>query len=115
VQDNSVIHVGMGSCEIGAGATIGHLCVVHDCTIGPEALIGNGATVLDGAVVGARAMVAAGSMVTPGTSVPEETVAFGAPAKTFTPLAGTAKMWVDHNPAIYQELARRHRNGIEPV
>jgi carbonic anhydrase/acetyltransferase-like protein (isoleucine patch superfamily) len=115
VQDNSVIHVGMSSCEVGPGATIGHLCVVHDCTIGAEALIGNGATVLDGAVVGARAMVAAGSTVTPGTEVPAETVAVGSPAKKFLPLAGSAKMWVDHNAEIYRDLARRHRNGVEPV
>jgi carbonic anhydrase/acetyltransferase-like protein (isoleucine patch superfamily) len=115
VQDNSVIHVGMSMCEIGPGATIGHLCVIHDCVIGAEALVGNGATVLDGAVIGPRTMVAAGAVVTPGTEVPGETVALGAPAKKFVPLAGTAKTWVDHNPAIYQELARRHRDGIEPV
>jgi carbonic anhydrase/acetyltransferase-like protein (isoleucine patch superfamily) len=115
VQDNSVIHVGNGTCEVGPDATIGHLCLVHDCTIGAEALIGNGAIVLDGAVVGPRALVAAGSTVTPATEVPGETVALGSPAKTFLPLAGTAKAWVDHNPAIYQELARRHRDGVEPV
>ena len=115
VQDNSVIHVGNGVCEIGPGATIGHLCLVHDCTIGAEALVGNGSTVLDGAVVGPRALIAAGSTVTPGTEVPAETVAVGSPAKKFLPLAGTAKAWVDHNPEIYRELMRRHRDGVEPV
>jgi carbonic anhydrase/acetyltransferase-like protein (isoleucine patch superfamily) len=115
VQDNSVIHVGGGTCEVGAGATIGHLCLVHDCVIGAEALIGNGAIVLDGAVVGPRALVAAGSTVTPGTQVPGETVAMGSPAKKLAPLVGTAKTWVDLNPAIYQELARRHRDGIAEV
>jgi carbonic anhydrase/acetyltransferase-like protein (isoleucine patch superfamily) len=115
VQDNSVIHVGDGVCEVGPGATIGHLCLVHDCVIGAEALIGNGAIVLDGAVVGPRALVAAGSTVTPGTRVPGETVAMGAPAKRFVPLVGTAKTWVDHNAAIYQELARRHRDGVAEV
>lgn len=115
VQDNSVIHVGPGTCEVGPGATIGHLCLVHDCTIGAEALIGNGAIVLDGSVIGPRALVAAGSTVTPETQVPGETVAYGSPAKKFVPLAGTAKSWVDHNPAIYQELARRHRDGIAPA
>ncbi|HWM01746.1 MAG TPA: gamma carbonic anhydrase family protein [Actinophytocola sp.] len=115
VQDNSVIHVGEGSCEVGPGATIGHLCVVHHCTIGAEALVGNGATVLDGAVVGARAMVAAGATVGPGTAVPAETVAFGTPAKRFVPLTDGARQWVDTNPAIYQDLARRHRNGVSPA
>lgn len=115
VQDNSVIHVGAGTCEIGAGATVGHLCMIHHCVIGAEALIGNSATVLDGAVVGPRAMVAAGSTVAPGTEVPPETVAYGTPAKRFVPLRGTARQWVEGNPAIYQDLARRHRDGVTPV
>lgn len=115
VQDNSVIHLAGGMCEIGPGATIGHLCVVHGGTIGADALIGNGAIVLDGAVVGSRALVAAGSTVTPETDVPGETVAFGTPAKRFAPLLGTTKTWVDHNAEIYRQLARRHRDGIAPV
>jgi carbonic anhydrase/acetyltransferase-like protein (isoleucine patch superfamily) len=115
VQDNSVIHVGTGVCEVGPCATIGHLCMVHDCTIGAQALIGNSATVLDGAVIGERAMVAAGSTVTPGVVVPAATVTMGSPARKFLPLAGSAKAWVDGNPAIYRELARRHRSGAKRV
>lgn len=115
VQDNSVIHLATGTCEIGAGATIGHLCLVHGGTIGAGALIGNGAIVLDGAVVGPRALVAAGATVTPGADVTGETVAMGSPVKKFVPLADTAKVWVDNNAAIYQELARRHRDGVDPV
>ena len=53
VQDGSVLHGGADPVtEIGEGATVGHLCVVHGAVIGAEALIGNGATVLDGATVG---------------------------------------------------------------
>ena len=113
IQDNSVLHSGDGPTEIGAGATVGHLCVVHGCTVGAGALIGNGATVQDGAVIGARALVAAGATVTPGMTVPAEVVAMGAPAKRQVPLEGTAKFWVDTNPELYQELARRHRASQE--
>ncbi|HKN52285.1 MAG TPA: gamma carbonic anhydrase family protein [Amycolatopsis sp.] len=115
IQDNSVIHVNDGVCEVGRNVTVGHQCLVHDCTIGEQALIGNGSTVLDKAVVGPRALVAAGATVTPGTQVPEETIAMGSPAKKFVPLAGNAKIWVEHNAAIYQELMRRHRAGLKPV
>ena len=49
VQDGCVLHGGDDPVtEVGAGATIGHLCVVHGCVIGEEALIGNGSTVQDG-------------------------------------------------------------------
>src|SRR2546430_1206944 len=49
VQDNTVIHVATNGCEIGRGATIGHLCVIHDCAIGEQAVIGNASVILDGA------------------------------------------------------------------
>jgi carbonic anhydrase/acetyltransferase-like protein (isoleucine patch superfamily) len=115
VQDNSVIHVDGQPCEVGSGATIGHLCMVHGATIGADAIVGNGATVLDGARVGARTLVAAGATVTPNTEVPDEVVAVGSPAKKFVPLSGNARTWVDHNGAIYQDLAKRHRSGCEPI
>jgi len=39
----------------------------------------------------------------------------GAPAKVKGPLAGTgAEFWVQTNPSAYQDLARRHRNGLRP-
>jgi carbonic anhydrase/acetyltransferase-like protein (isoleucine patch superfamily) len=115
VQDNSVIHVNDGVCEVGRNVTIGHQCLVHHCTIGEQALIGNGSLVLDGAQIGARTLVAAGSTVTPGSVVPPEVVAMGSPAKKQVPLQGTARLIVEHNAAIYRELARRHAAGIVAV
>jgi carbonic anhydrase/acetyltransferase-like protein (isoleucine patch superfamily) len=115
IQDNSVIHVNDGVCEVGKNVTVGHQCLVHDCTIGEQALIGNGSTVLDKAKIGARALVAAGATVTPSTEVPPEVIAMGSPAKKFVPLTDSARMWVEHNAAVYQELARRHRAGTKPI
>jgi carbonic anhydrase/acetyltransferase-like protein (isoleucine patch superfamily) len=116
IQDGSVLHGGTDPVtEVGAGATIGHLCVVHGAVIGAEALIGNGATVLDGAVVGSRALVAAGCTVPPGMSIGDGMLAVGIPARVIGPVRGTAKQWVDTNPEIYRELARRHAAGIRPV
>jgi carbonic anhydrase/acetyltransferase-like protein (isoleucine patch superfamily) len=114
VQDGSVIHVTpMAGTEVGAGATVGHVCVIHAATLGEEALVGNGATILDGARIGARAMVAAGALVPSGTEIPDGMLAVGFPAKVRGPVAGTpAERWVRVNPQAYQALAQRHRAGI---
>src|ERR1700740_3356185 len=59
VQDGSVLHAPPGiPTDIGPGATVAHLCVIHGVHVGPEALIANHATVLDGAVIRARSFVA---------------------------------------------------------
>ncbi|MCE7002811.1 gamma carbonic anhydrase family protein [Kibdelosporangium philippinense] len=115
VQDNAVIHTGPNGCSVGRGATVGHLCLVHDCVIGDYAIVGNGSTVLDGSRVGERAMIAAGSTVTPASEVPAEVMAMGSPAKRHIPLTDSAREWIDTNPALYQELARRHAAGIAEV
>lgn len=117
VQDGSVIHGPPDMpVEIGPGATVAHLCVVHGARIGAEALIANGAVILDGASVGARSMVAAGSVVTPGSQIPEGVLALGTPAAVKGPIAGTAaEFWVTLNPQAYRDLAARHRGGVAPA
>jgi carbonic anhydrase/acetyltransferase-like protein (isoleucine patch superfamily) len=116
VQDGSVLHGGASPMtEVGEGATIGHLCVVHSATVGVEALVGNGATVLDGAVVGRGALVAAGCTVPPGMMIPDGMLAAGVPARIVGELSGAAKQWVETNPEIYRDLARRHAIGVRPA
>ncbi|MBC8092585.1 MAG: gamma carbonic anhydrase family protein [Pseudonocardia sp.] len=116
VQDGCVLHGGDDPItEIGAGATVGHLCVVHGCVIGPEALIGNGSTIQDGARIGARCLVGAGATVAPNTVVPDGQLVLGAVAREKGPLTDSARWWVEGNPDIYRQLARRHRSGVRPV
>ncbi|TDC66097.1 gamma carbonic anhydrase family protein [Actinomadura sp. GC306] len=117
VQDGAVLHAPPNlPCEIGEGATVAHLCLVHGATVGREAMIANHATVLDGAVIGARSMIAAGALVPGGANIPDEVVAMGSPAKVRGPIAGTnAEFWVATNPQAYRDLAARHRTGIRPV
>jgi carbonic anhydrase/acetyltransferase-like protein (isoleucine patch superfamily) len=116
VQDGSVLHGGDDPVtEVGEGATVGHLCVVHGAVIGAEALIGNGATVLDGATVGVRALVAAGCTVPPRMIIPDGMLAVGVPARVIGEVTGGAKQWVESNPAVYRDLARRHAAGIRLV
>ena len=116
IQDGSVLHGGDDPVtEIGEGATIGHLCVVHGAIIGSEALVGNGATVLDGAIVGRRALVAAGATVPPGMIIPDGMLAAGIPARVVGEVSGRARQWVETNPAVYRELARRYAAGTRPV
>jgi carbonic anhydrase/acetyltransferase-like protein (isoleucine patch superfamily) len=116
VQDGSVLHGGADpACEIGEGATVGHLCVVHGARIGPEALIGNGATVLDGAVIGGRSLIAAGATVPPGMVVPDGMLAAGVPARVVGELTAGARGWVETNPATYRTLAKRHAASALPL
>jgi carbonic anhydrase/acetyltransferase-like protein (isoleucine patch superfamily) len=117
VQDGSVVHGPPDTpCEIGPGATVAHLCVVHGAVLGEECLVANGTTVLDGARIGARSLVAAHSLVAAGAVIPDGVLAAGAPAEVKRAIEGTpSEVWVRANPQAYRELAVRHREGTRPV
>lgn len=117
VQDGSVIHTTPTvTTEIGRGATIAHLCMIHGAVIEDEALVGNGCVVLDGARIGARSLIAAMSLVQPGVQIPPGVLAAGVPAQVKRAIAGTpAEFWVTMNPTYYPELAQRHRAGIRQL
>jgi carbonic anhydrase/acetyltransferase-like protein (isoleucine patch superfamily) len=116
VQDGCVMH-GDGDplMEVGAGATIGHMCMVHGAVIGEEALIGNGAILLDGVFVGRRALVAAGAVVPPRMQVPDGMLAMGVPARILGEVTGGSVDRVAGNGAVYRELARRYAASLRPV
>ena len=42
-------------------------------------------------------------------------IAVGVPARVIGEVAGRAKEWVDTNPGLYRELARRHAASARPV
>ncbi|MGN0062800.1 MAG: gamma carbonic anhydrase family protein [Nocardioides sp.] len=117
VQDNTVVHVGMGEpLTIGADVTVGHACVVHCQSIGDGSLIGNGAVLLDGVTIGARSVVAAGAVVTSGTHVPDGVLAAGTPAKVLKETAGSsAELWLEHNAEFYHQLAGRHAGSLRRI
>jgi carbonic anhydrase/acetyltransferase-like protein (isoleucine patch superfamily) len=114
IQDGAVLHAAE-PLEIGAGATIAHCVVMHGAAVGTEALVGNNATVQDGARIGDRAMVAAGALVPPNTVVEPGTLFRGTAGKPAGELSPSAQFWIDTNPAAYQDLARRHANGVTPI
>lgn len=87
IQDNCILHTDAGfPLSVGSGCTIGHGSILHGCTVGDNTLIGMGAIVLNGAVIGRDCIVGAGSLVPQGMVIPDDSMAFGSPAKIRRPL-----------------------------
>ena len=83
IQDGTVVHVakeGQGTF-IGSDITIGHLALLHACTLEDGAFVGMRATIMDGALVESGGMVAAGALITPGKRVRSGELWAGTPAK----------------------------------
>lgn len=82
VQDGCVLHTDLGSpLTIGRNCTIGHLAMLHGCTIGEQSLVGIGAVILNGARIGRNCLIGAKALVPEGREIPDNTLALGMPAK----------------------------------
>ena len=116
VQDGSVLHTDIGCpLVIGKDVTIGHMVMLHGCTIGDGSLIGIGAVVLNGAKIGKRCLIGAKSLITEGKEIPDNSLVMGAPGKvvrTFTPEQAEQMM---RNADSYQRNWKRYRDGLKPM
>ena len=82
VQDGSVLHTDMGSpLTIGANVTVGHMVMLHGCTIGDGSLVGIGSIILNGAKIGKNCLIGANSLITEGKEIPDNSMVMGSPGK----------------------------------
>jgi carbonic anhydrase/acetyltransferase-like protein (isoleucine patch superfamily) len=88
IQDNAVLHTDPGfPLSIGTNVTVGHLAMLHGCTIGDGTLIGIGAVVMNGSVIGRNCIVGAAALVPEGKTFGDRKLIVGAPAKVVRELS----------------------------
>lgn len=116
VQDGSVIHTDHGSpVMLGRNVSVGHLVMLHGCTIGENSLIGIGAIILDKAVIGKNCLIGAGAIVTPNKVIPDGSLVLGAPGRVvreLTPDQIATNTWIAEH---YVERSTAYRKGLKPV
>ena len=82
IQDGSIIHTDPGfSCSIGKNVTVGHLAMLHGCSIGDGSLIGIGSVILNGAKIGKNCIIGSKALVTEGMDIPDGSMVLGIPGK----------------------------------
>lgn len=121
IQDGTVVHVthdvpqgdiSLGgehiSCIIGEDVAIGHMALLHGCTLEPGAFVGMKACVMDKAVVQSGAMVAAGAVVTPRKLVKSGELWAGTPARYSRALKPEEIEYMCWVPGHYRRLAEEY-------
>jgi gamma-carbonic anhydrase len=106
IQDNTVVHLETDRpCLIGNYVTVGHLAIVHACSVGDETLVGMGSTILDGAVIGQQCLIGANALVTKGTQIADGSLVLGAPAKVVRALTAEERAKLKESAERYAENA----------
>ena len=119
IQDGTVIHVnaerdgGRGAVgwrtTIGSDITVGHMALLHACTLEDGAFVGMKAVVMDGCVVEGQGMVAAGALLTPGKRVRTGELWAGSPARLMRQMSAAEFEYLTYSARHYVELAAAYR------
>jgi carbonic anhydrase/acetyltransferase-like protein (isoleucine patch superfamily) len=121
VQDGSVLHCDPPRPDdpegspliIGDDVLIGHMAMVHGCTIHDRGFVGLGAIVMNKAVIGSDAMLAAGAMLTERKVMGDRELWAGRPAKKLKDLSDGAIVGMKIGVAHYAENAKHHVEAVK--
>ena len=82
IQDGSVLHTDPGyPLKIGKDVTIGHIVMLHGCTIEDNSLIGIGAVILNGAKIGKNCLIGSKALIPEGKVIPDNSMVVGIPGR----------------------------------
>ncbi|MDR0634656.1 MAG: gamma carbonic anhydrase family protein [Azoarcus sp.] len=113
VQDGSILHNDEGvPLTIGAGVTVGHMAMLHGCTIGDGCLIGINAVVLNNAVLGRNCLIGANALIPEGKTIPDRSLVVGSPGRVLRTLTDDELARLHGNARHYIDNARRFRAGL---
>ena len=116
IQDGSVLHTDEGvPMNIGANVTVGHLVMLHGCTVGDGSLIGIGSIVLNRAVIGRGSIVGANTLIPEGKVYPDRVLIVGSPGKVVRELSDEEVARLQGSAAHYVENARRYQRQLKAL
>lgn len=115
IQDGTVVHVARPfACIIEDRVSIGHMALIHACTLEEGCFVGMKACIMDGAVVERGAFVAAGALVPPGKRVLAGELWAGQPARLVRHVSEKDQAIMDYTQPNYVKLSRHYKEQDQP-
>lgn len=116
VQDGCVLHAeSWNRLVLGRGVTVGHLAMLHGCTVGDYSLIGINSVVLDEAVIGKHCLIGANALVKSKMVIPDGSVVMGSPAKIIREITDAEIKIIEAGAKHYVENGRKFRLSLVDV
>ncbi len=114
IQDNCVLHTDEGvPLSIGRDVTVGHLVMLHGCTVGDGALIGIGSVLLNRAVIGKGCIVGANTLIPEGKIFPDHSLIVGSPGKVVRQLSAEEVDRLQHSADHYVANWQRYLRELQ--
>jgi carbonic anhydrase/acetyltransferase-like protein (isoleucine patch superfamily) len=115
IQDGAVLHTDPGiELSVGRDCTIGHMVMLHGCSIGDGSLIGIKSVILNHARIGRNCLIGANALITEGKEIPDRSLVVGSPGKVMRQLNDQEVAFLLWNAEHYVEKLRRYTRLLRP-
>ena len=116
VQDCCVLHTDPGHpLSLGNNVSVGHMSMLHGCTIGDGSLVGIGSVVLNGATIGKNCLIGAKSLIGEGKDIPDNSLVMGSPGKVVRQVAPEQIELLKQIVASYVTRWQQYHDGLKPL
>tara|TARA_B100001175_G_scaffold279217_1_gene256268 strand:- start:42 stop:551 length:510 start_codon:yes stop_codon:yes gene_type:complete len=111
IQDGSVLHTDPGyPLKIGKNVTIGHLVMLHGCSVDDNSLIGIGAVILNNAKIGKNCIIGAKALIAENKQIPDNSLVVGAPGRIIRQVTEAEIKLIKENAIRYQKNWKKYLN-----
>ena len=116
IQDGSVLHTDEGvALTLEKDVSVGHMVMLHGCTVKEGSLIGIKAVVLNHAVIGRNCLIGANSLIPEGKVIPDRSLVVGSPGRVVRQLSDEEVARVRWIASHYVENAARYLKDLEQI
>ncbi len=116
IQDNCVVHADPGfPVAIGRNVTVGHMAMVHGCSVGDGTLVGIKSVILNGAVIGKDCLIGANALIPEGKVIPDRSLVLGSPGKIMRQLSDEDVARIQEGVMHYVEKIKRYREQLKAI
>ena len=115
VQDSSMLHTDAGiKLTLGRSVSIGHMAMLHGCSIGECSLVGINSVILNHAVIGKHSLIGAGTLIPEGKIIPDGVLVLGTPGKVVRDLSQAEIANLQSIADGYMRRAKLYKQQLQP-
>ncbi|MGZ8155600.1 MAG: gamma carbonic anhydrase family protein [Burkholderiales bacterium] len=115
LQDGCVLHVDPGHpLTLGRNVSVGHMAMLHGCTIGEGSLVGIKSVILNDAVIGKNCLIGANTLISEGKTIPDGSLVLGSPGKVVRALTPEEIERINRIASNYAARAKRYAKELKP-
>ena len=114
IQDGSVLHADPGiPLKLGDNVTVGHMVMLHGCTVGAGSLIGIKSVIMNRVVIGKECLIGANTLIPEGKVIPDRSLVVGSPGRILRTLSDEEVERLRGTATHYVENAQMYRDTLD--